>query len=121
MAFCENCGNQLSESDNFCKSCGLQVKKTHFNQRVQHNIAERDSSPVSYRTNINEDSVHQKKVLGRTNYLLWIIVIAVLCGVIYFGYEQREKKLNKEWREYRNNLEDSGKPYLNFEDWKKNR
>ena len=99
----------------------VQANKTHNNQGVQNNITESDSSSVSYRTNINANSVHQKKVLGRPNYWLWIIVIVFLCGVIYFGYEQHEKKLVKEWREYRNNLEDSGKPYLNFEDWKKNR
>jgi hypothetical protein len=45
MPFCENCGNKVSETSNFCPSCGLNIKGTSpLNQKVGSDINHREKS-----------------------------------------------------------------------------
>ena len=75
MAYCENCGNQLSETAKFCSHCG--AKMTTYNDDNEKNEI---SNPNKNRESGNSG--------GFLKSLFWI---GIIIGGIYFIYNSRNK------------------------------
>lgn len=75
MAFCENCGQLISQTTRFCSSCGEKVK--HFKDST--NVVDYTAKDANY----SKSSLF--KNLVRTNiYFLAIIILIFLNGMIVF-------------------------------------
>lgn len=88
VACCSRCNSDVSLSDNYCASCGMETKKTAFNALLSHR-ADRQNVNGEEDSNINCDcSQCAAKVSSSDNF-------CGACGAKIATYQQHEIKLNE--------------------------
>lgn len=107
MPFCENCGNEVSDTTKFCSSCGLKIKGVFFsNQEVGSDINQRKKSAnenVEYPSNDkpedlttgsqekDNEAVNVEKVKNKKRwYSRWWFWSIVFCFFSFVTYDKED-------------------------------
>ena len=62
--FCPNCGKQIKDYDNFCRYCGIDLKKDSFNQEPDKEVfIERPEHQVSVNLDENKNKKEEYTLL----------------------------------------------------------
>lgn len=96
MPFCENCGNNVSDTSKFCSNCGEPIKKVEFiNETIQPTIPNNQS--------------HLKIPAKKSGYLKYIMLFAavvVIASLYFIGNSKNNYNSNGykhgDWVEYIN-------------------
>lgn len=84
MAFCNNCGAQLSDGNVFCAACGAPVNanQTHQQNASQQNTAAQQTfvpyvDPKDHTADYASDDISRGKIFAMVSYLLGFIGIII--------------------------------------------
>ena len=87
MLFCENCGNQISDTAKFCPKCGESLIKDYDSQKLSRPTVE--NSNINYKVNdITEKREKLIKVLLEKyiNEYLYLLIISSLVSISSYTY-----------------------------------
>ena len=82
MAFCKNCGAELSLDQKFCANCGTSVERAPVEEEVVAPVEEETVAPVAVEAPVAEVPVaddEPKKAKLNVGMLVWSIIGLVVC------------------------------------------